>query len=65
MGINCPTVPQDVNFIGISNNVFVLIKASMLGETNLVSRSTIANKVVWGRTSIEVNRLTRILFRIS
>jgi hypothetical protein len=32
---------------------------------NPVSRSTIANKVVWGRTSIEVNLLSRILFGIS
>jgi hypothetical protein len=22
MGINCPTVPQDVNFVGNSNNCF-------------------------------------------
>jgi hypothetical protein len=32
---------------------------------NLVSRSTIANKVVWGRTSIEVNLLSRILLGIN
>jgi hypothetical protein len=32
---------------------------------NLVSRSTTANKVIWGRTSIEVNLLSRILLRIS
>jgi hypothetical protein len=32
---------------------------------NPVSRSTIANKVVWGRTSTEVNLLSRILLRIS
>jgi hypothetical protein len=32
---------------------------------NPVSRSTTANKVVWRRTSIEVNLLSRILFRIS
>jgi hypothetical protein len=44
--------------------VFVLIKASML-VANLVSRSITANKVVWGRTSTEVNLLSRILFRIS
>jgi hypothetical protein len=31
---------------------------------NLVSRSTTANKVVWGRTSTELNLLSRILFRI-
>jgi hypothetical protein len=47
MGINCPTVSQDVNFVGNSNNGFILIKASMLGRTNPVSRSTTANKVVW------------------
>jgi hypothetical protein len=44
--------------------VFVLIKASML-VANPVSRSITANKVVWGRTSTEVNLLSRILFRIS
>jgi hypothetical protein len=32
---------------------------------NPVSRSTTANKVVWGRTSTQVNLLSRILFRIS
>jgi hypothetical protein len=32
---------------------------------NPVSRLTTANKVVWGRTSTEVNLLSRILFRIS
>jgi hypothetical protein len=32
---------------------------------NPVSHSTTDNKVVWGRTSIEVNLLLRILFRIS
>jgi hypothetical protein len=32
---------------------------------NPVFHSTTANKVVWGRTSIEVNLLSRILLRIS
>jgi hypothetical protein len=32
---------------------------------NPVSRSTTANKVVWGRTSTEVNLLSWILLRIS
>jgi hypothetical protein len=32
---------------------------------NPVSHSTTTNKVVWGRTSTEVNLLSRILFRIS
>jgi hypothetical protein len=32
---------------------------------NLVSCSTTTNKVVWGRTSTEVNLLSRILFGIS
>jgi hypothetical protein len=31
---------------------------------NPVSRSTTANKVVWGRTSTQVNLLSRILFGI-
>jgi hypothetical protein len=65
MGINCPTVPQDVNFVGNSNDGFVLIIASMLGGTSPISLSTTANLVVWGRTSTELNLLSRILFRIS
>jgi hypothetical protein len=32
---------------------------------NPVSRSTTANKVDWGRTSTQVNHLSRILFRIN
>jgi hypothetical protein len=32
---------------------------------NPISRLTTANKVVWGRTSTEVNLLSRILFGIS
>jgi hypothetical protein len=32
---------------------------------NPVSRSTTTNKVVWGRTSTEVNLLSRILLRIN
>jgi hypothetical protein len=32
---------------------------------NPVSHSTTANKVVWGKTSTQVNLLSRILFRIS
>jgi hypothetical protein len=32
---------------------------------NPVSCSTTTNKVVWGRISIEVNLLSRILFEIS
>jgi hypothetical protein len=46
MGINCPAVSQDVNFIGNSNNGFILIKASIVGGTKPVSHSTTANKVV-------------------
>jgi hypothetical protein len=44
--------------------VFVLLKASMLGDKPS-SRLTTANKVVCGRTSTEVNLLSRILFRIT
>jgi hypothetical protein len=65
MGINCPTVPQMSTFLVTPTMVFVLIKASMLGGTSPVSRSTTTNKVVWGRTSTEVNLLSRILFGIS
>jgi hypothetical protein len=49
----------------IPTMVFILFKASMLGGTNPVSYSTTANKVVWGRTSTEVNLLSRILFGVS
>jgi hypothetical protein len=44
--------------------VFIPVMASMLGG-NPISCSTTANKVVWGRTSTEVNLLSRILFWIS
>jgi hypothetical protein len=33
--------------------------------TNPVSHATTTNKVVWGRTSAEVNLISRILLRIS
>jgi hypothetical protein len=36
----------------------------MMGGTNPVFRLTTANKVVWGRTSAEVNLVSRILFEI-
>jgi hypothetical protein len=39
----------------ISTMVFVLIKASMLGGTNPVSRSTTANRVVMGGISTEMS----------
>jgi hypothetical protein len=42
--------------------VFIPIKASMMGGK---PRSTTANKVVWGRISIEVNHLSRMLYGIS
>jgi hypothetical protein len=60
MGIHCLTVSQDVNFTGNSNNVFILIKASILGGTNLVSHSTTVNRVVMGRISIEMSPLLEI-----
>jgi hypothetical protein len=65
MGIHCPMVSQDITFVGNSNNGLILIKASMVGGTNPISRLTTANKVVWGRTSTEVNLLSRILFGVS
>jgi hypothetical protein len=58
MGIHCPMVSQDITFVGNSNNGLILIKASMVGGTNPISRLTTANKVVWGRTSTEVNNFT-------
>jgi hypothetical protein len=57
--------PRTSTLLGIPTMVFVLIKASMLGGTNIVSRSTTTNKVVWGKTSTEVNLLSRILFGVS
>jgi hypothetical protein len=45
--------------------VFVLIKASMLGETNPVSYSTTANMVVMGKISTEMRPLSEILVGIS
>jgi hypothetical protein len=45
--------------------VIVLIKASMLGGISPVSRSTNPNRVVVGKTSIEVNHFSRKLFGIS
>jgi hypothetical protein len=45
--------------------VIVLIKASMLGGISPVSRSTIPNRVVVGKTSIEVTHFSRKLFGIS
>jgi hypothetical protein len=65
MGINCLTVSKMPTSLVITIMVFILIKASMLGGINPVSHSTTTNKVVWGRTSREVNLLSRILFRIS
>jgi hypothetical protein len=65
MGINCLMVSQDVNFVGNSNNGFRPNQGFNAGGTNPVSYSTTANKVVWGRTSTEVNLLSWILFEIS
>jgi hypothetical protein len=64
MGINCPMVPQNANFIGNSNNGFVLIKASMLGGTNPVSRLTTTNRVVLSKISTEISPLSEISFGI-
>jgi hypothetical protein len=60
IGINCPTVPQDVNLIGNSSNGFFLIKASMLGGTSPVSHSATANRVVMGKISTEMSPLSEI-----
>jgi hypothetical protein len=65
MGIICPTVLRTSTWLVIPTMVFILMKASVLGGTNPVFHSTTANKVVRGRTSIEVNLLSRILFGIS
>jgi hypothetical protein len=57
--------PRMSTLLVIPTMIFILIKASMLGGTSPISRSTTANKVVWGRTSTEVNLLSRILFGIN
>jgi hypothetical protein len=59
MGINCRRSPRTSTLLVIPTMVFILIKASMLGGTNPVSRSTTTNKVVWDITSTEVNLLSR------
>jgi hypothetical protein len=51
--------PRMSTSLAIPTMVFVLIKASMVGGRNPVSRLTTANKVVCGRTSTEVNLLMR------
>jgi hypothetical protein len=61
MGSNCSITCQDVN----SNNGFHPNQRLQCWVANPVSRSTTTNKVVWGRTSTEVNLLSRILLRIS
>jgi hypothetical protein len=42
--------PRTSTSLVIPTMVFVLIKASMLGATNLVSHLTTVNNVVWGTT---------------
>jgi hypothetical protein len=59
-GINCPMVPRMSTLLVIPTMVFVLTKASMLGGTNLVFRSTAANRVVMGRISTEMSPLSEI-----
>jgi hypothetical protein len=56
MGIHCPMISQDVNFIGD----FILINASMLGETNPVSCLTTANRVVMGKILTEMSHLSEV-----
>jgi hypothetical protein len=48
-----------------SNNGFHPNQGFTTGWKNPVSRSTTANKVVWGITSTQLNLLSRILFEIS
>jgi hypothetical protein len=60
MGINCLTAPQMSTLLVIPTMLFVLIKASMLGGTNPVSSSTIANRVVMGKIPTEMSPLLEI-----
>jgi hypothetical protein len=48
MGINCSTVPQDVNFVNNSNNGFCPNQGFNTG-------------LVWGRISTEMSPLSEIL----
>jgi hypothetical protein len=52
--------PRISTLLVISTMIFVLIKASMLGETSPVSRSTTANRVVMGRISTKMSPLSEI-----
>jgi hypothetical protein len=58
MGSNCSITCQDVN----SNNGF---HPNQGFTAEWQTKFPAANKVVWGKTSTEVNLLSRILLRIS
>jgi hypothetical protein len=55
MGTNCVTGPRMSTSLVIPTMVFILIKASMLGGTSPVSRSTTTNRMVMGRISTEMS----------
>jgi hypothetical protein len=57
--------PRMSTSLVIPTMVFVLIKASMLGGTSSVSRSTTANRVLMGRISTEMSPLSKISSGIS
>jgi hypothetical protein len=52
--------PRISTSLVIPTMVFILIKASMLGGTNTVFRSTIANRMVMGIISVEMSPLLDI-----
>jgi hypothetical protein len=60
MGINWRWSPIISTSLVIPTMIFILIKASMLGGINPVSRSTTANRVVMGRISIKMSPLSEV-----
>jgi hypothetical protein len=64
MGINCPTVPQDVNFIGNSSNGFHPNQGFNAGPNKPSFLFDKHQQGGMGQNLTEVNLLSRILFRI-
>jgi hypothetical protein len=65
MGINYPTISQDVNFVGNFNNGFHPNQGFIAGWNKPSFPFDNLQEGGMGRTSIKVNLLSRILFGIS
>jgi hypothetical protein len=61
MGVNCPLVHQDVNFVGNSNNDFRSNEGFNLGWNKPNFPSTTANRVIMGRISIGMSPFSEIV----